>query len=908
MNWKRISRILSLAAFGIGLCGFAGWVFGIDAFKRIHPAWVTMKANTALCLILGGAAVAILRDEDCGGLRRRFAQACGIVLVVVGTLTFCENLFGWDFRIDQALFPESQEEAGRSFPGRMGPASALIFMLLGSAILFIDVRTRRGTWVAQSCATAAAVVTFLIFLGYFYNVDLPAALAPYISIALHTVIAFLMLCVALLLARPGRGYAAIFLADNTGGIVARRMLPTALLVPALLGWLFVLGRQAGYYGRGLGEALLAVSITVVFTGMVWWIARAIERSGAKRRAAEEALRNSERELSDFFDHAAVALHWVGPDGAVQRVNDMELAMLGYAREEYIGRHIAEFHVSAPVIEDILTRLSSGETLSEYPAQLRCKDGSVRDVLINSSVYWEDGKFIHTRCFTRDVTEIRRAEAGRAQLAAIVTSSDDAIVSKNLDGIVTSWNAGAEKIFGFRAEEMIGQPILRIIPADLHHEEGGILRRLHAGERIEHFETVRVTRDGRRIDVEVTISPMRDAAGTVIGASKIARDITQRKQGEAELRAAHDAAEAANRAKDQFLAALSHELRTPLTPVLVLAAEMEQSPDLAEAVRHDFAMIRKNVELEARIIDDLLDLTRITHGKLALRFEPVEVHGLIEHALAILCSDRVAKDITVEVALDAAAHHASGDPVRLQQVFWNVLKNAIKFTPNGGRISIRSWNEAGQLRVSTADTGLGITPEEMPGIFTAFAQGRVAASSRFGGLGLGLSIAALLVREHHGRIWAESAGRNRGATFHLELPLAASSATERRITPPVSSGSVRPLRILLVEDHEDTRNVLVRLMTRWGHNVKTAASVAESREAIADGAFDMLFSDVGLPDGTGHEVVAAWRKKSDGPAVAMSGYGMEADLARTQAAGFADHLVKPVSVENLREMFTRFSPS
>ncbi len=790
----------------------------------------------------------------------------------------------------------------------MGVASSLIFMLLGSAILFIDVRTRRGTWVAQGCTTAAAVVTFLIFLAYFYDVEMPARIAPYLSIALHTVIAFLMLCAALVLARSQRGYATIFLAENTGGIVARRMLPTALLVPALLGWLFVLGREAGYYGRGLGEALLAVSITVIFTGLVWWIARALERSDAKRRAAEEGLRNSERELSDFFDHAAVALHWVGPDGSVQRVNDMELAMLGYTREEYIGRHIGEFHVSAPVITDILTRLSSGETLSEYPAQLRCKDGSVRDVLINSSVYWEDGKFIHTRCFTRDVTEIRRAEAERSQLAAIVTSSHDAIVSKNLLGIVTSWNTGAERIFGFRAEEMVGQPILRLIPADLHHEETDILRRLHDGERIEHYETIRVTKGGQRIDVAVTISPMRDATGTIIGASKIARDITQRKKSEAELRAARDAAEAANRAKDEFLAALSHELRTPLTPVLVLAAEMEKSPELPEPVRHDFAMIRKNVELEARIIDDLLDLTRITHGKLALRFEPVEVHGLVEHALAILRSDRVAKAIIVEVALDAAEHHASGDPVRLQQVFWNVLKNAIKFTPQGGRITIRSWNENGQLRLSTADTGIGITPEEMPGLFTAFAQGRVAASSRFGGLGLGLSIAALLVREHSGRIWAESAGRNQGATFHLELPLAESSAAENTIAPPVSSATVRPLRILLVEDHEDTRNVLVRLITRWGHSLKAAASVAEAGEAIAGGVFDMLLSDVGLPDGTGHDVVTAWRGKFDGPAVAMSGFGMEADLARTKAAGFADHLVKPVSVESLRELFTRFSPS
>ena len=782
MNWKRISQTLSLIAAGIGLCGFAGWLFGIDAFKRIHPSWVTMKANTALCLILAGAAVALLRDEHCRSGRRRLAHLFAAIVVIVGVLTFCENIFGWDLGIDQALFTESVAEAGRSFPGRMGPMSAVIFILLGTATLLLDVRVRRDAWPAQFCAAGAAASTFLIFLGYFYNVDLPPALAPYISIALHTVIAFLLLCAALLLTRPDRGFMAVYLANDTGGIVARRMLPTALLVPALLGWLFVLAREAGYYGKGVGIALLAASVTMIFTVLVWWVARALEHTDAQRRAAETA---------------------------------------------------------------------------------------------------------------------------RARLAKIVDSSEDAIVSKSLEGIVTSWNAGAEKLFGFLAQEIIGQSIVRIIPPERHAEEREILLRLRAGEHVEHFDTVRTTKDGRLIDVSVTISPMRDGAGVVVGASKIARDIAHRKQIEADLLAARDAAESANRAKDEFLAALSHELRTPLTPVLMLAGEMERSPDLGESVRADFAMIRKNVELEARIIDDLLDLTRITRGKLALRFETVDVRPLIEHALAILHSDSGAKNITIALEL-TARHEVSGDGVRLQQVFWNVLKNAIKFTPQGGRITIRSWNENACLRVATTDTGLGITAEEMPRIFTAFTQGREASESRFGGLGLGLSISALLVKEHGGRIWAESAGRDQGATFHLELPLAPAAAPSPAPVVPAPASPVESLDILLVEDHEDTRGILQRLMTRWGHRVTSTASVEQARAAIASSEFDLLLSDVGLPDGSGLDVIVAFREKSDAPAVAMSGYGMEADLARTLAAGFAEHIVKPISAERLRELLAKFS--
>lgn len=782
MNWKRISQILSLVVTGIGLCGLAGWMFGIDAFKRIHPDWVTMKANTALGLILAGTAVTLLREENGSALKRRIAHGFAMVIVAIGALTFCEILSGWDFGIDEALFSESPMEAGRSFPGRMGPTSALIFMLLGAAILLLDVRTRRGVWPAQFCAAAAAASTFLIFLGYFYNVELPPELAPYASIALHTVIAFLLLCSALLLARPGRGFVAVFLLDDAGGIVARRMLPTALLAPTLLGWLFVLAREANLYGNGVGIAALAASVTVIFTVLVWWVARALAFADAQRRAVETA---------------------------------------------------------------------------------------------------------------------------RAQLAAIVDSSEDAIMSKNLDDIVTSWNAGAERLFGFSASEMIGQTIAHIIPPDRQEEELGILRRLRAGKHVDHFDTMRTTKDGRLIAVSVTISPMSDGAGTIIGASKIARDITKRKQIEADLLAARDAAESANRAKDEFLAALSHELRTPLTPVLMLAGEMEQSADLPEPVRRDFAMIRKNVELEARIIDDLLDLTRITHGKLALRFETVDVRPLIEHALAILRSDTEVKRITIALDL-AASHEVSGDGVRLQQVFWNVLKNAIKFTPPGGRITIRSWNEGGRLRVATTDTGLGITAEEMPRIFTAFMQGREAAAARFGGLGLGLSITALLVQEHGGKIWAESAGRDQGATFHLELPLAAAASPKARAMPAAAAAVGKGLRILLVEDHEDTRAVLQRLMTRWGHEMTGVASLAQTREALATGTFDLLLSDIGLPDGTGYDVVAVLREKSAIPAVAMSGFGMEADRARALAAGFAEHIVKPITAERLRELLTQFA--
>jgi PAS domain S-box-containing protein len=244
---------------------------------------------------------------------------------------------------------------------------------------------------------------------------------------------------------------------------------------------------------------------------------------------------SERDLRDFFDNASVGLHWVGPDGVILAVNQTELEMMGYARDEYVGRHIGEFHVDQPVIEDILARLTRGETLREFPARMRHKNGAIVEVRINSNVLFENGNFIHTRCFTRDVTELTRAFEARSRLAAIVESSGDAIISKSLDGQIQTWNAGAERLFGYTAAEAIGRPIAMLIPPDRQSEEPELLARLRRGERIDHFETVRVAKDGRLLEISLSVSPVRNAEGQIVGAAKVARDITEQKRAETALR-------------------------------------------------------------------------------------------------------------------------------------------------------------------------------------------------------------------------------------------------------------------------------------------------------------------------------------------------------------------------------------
>jgi PAS domain S-box-containing protein len=255
----------------------------------------------------------------------------------------------------------------------------------------------------------------------------------------------------------------------------------------------------------------------------------------QQKRAEEHIRRSERELADFFENATIGLHWVGPDGIILQANRAELDLLGYAPEEYIGHHIAEFHADQDVIADILRRLWAGENVRDYEARMRCKDGSIKYVLIDSNVLWEDGQFIHTRCFTRDNTERKLTEEAHLWLAAIVESSDDAIIGMDLDGMITSWNRAAERLYGYTAEEIVGRTTAVLIPPDHPNDFPMIVDRLRRGERIEHYETVRVAKDGRRVDVSLTFSPIRNAAGTIVGASKIVRDITDRKRTEAALR-------------------------------------------------------------------------------------------------------------------------------------------------------------------------------------------------------------------------------------------------------------------------------------------------------------------------------------------------------------------------------------
>jgi len=784
------------------------------------------------------------------------------------------------------------------------------------------------------------------------------------------------------------------------------------------------------------------------------------------------------ELRDFLDHALDGMHWVAGDGTILWANAAELELLGYTAAEYIGHHIAEFHVDRPVIDDLLARLWRNETLHHYEARMRCKDGSIRHVQINTSVLWRDGKFVHTRCVTRDITQQKCVEAERERLlrqltlersvigilaerrpfptvtadvlrtmvesgswtvgafwlvddgnrslrcvdfwcapgtkvatfeggtrdtsfgagvglpgriwqsnapcwiehladddnfprfpiaqqiglqsaigvpvrargrvvgvleffsedarprdedivhlfesvavqighfverrdidevrdrlAAIVDSSDDAIVSKTLDGVITSWNRGAEAMFGYAADEVIGRSIYLIVPPDRHHEEENVLARLRRGEKIDHYETERLARDGRRLNISLTVSPVRDADGRIVGASKVARDVTAQRRAIQEIDSARRAAEAANRTKDEFLAMLGHELRNPLAPILTALQLMQLRGD--DATVKERAVIDRQVRHLVRLVDDLLDVSRIARGKIVLKEEPIELAEVVARAIEIASPLLEERQHHLTLSVSRTGLLIRGDATRLAQAVMNVLTNAAKYTPVAGHIDVRAFRQGDEVVLSVKDDGVGISTSLLPNVFDLFVQESQNVDRSRGGLGLGLTIVRNLVQLHGGSVEAHSDGPGTGSEFLIRLPaLVPSGAHAVPKSEPVLGPRRRPLSVLVVDDNADAAAMIAHALAARGDVTRVALDGPSALAIAAQFHADVALLDLGLPVMDGYELAGHLRLATTYRPpilVAISGYGQETDRERSRAAGFNAHLVKPVDLTVLNTL-------
>jgi PAS domain S-box-containing protein len=465
------------------------------------------------------------------------------------------------------------------------------------------------------------------------------------------------------------------------------------------------------------------------------------------------------------------------------------------------------------------------------------------------------------------------------------------------------------MFGYTAEEMIGQSIALLFPSDRLEEEAEIIGRISKGERVSHFETVRVRKDGTPLDVSLTISPIRDDTGKIVGASKIVRDITEQKRALKELAETHEELKRADRLKVEFLATLSHELRTPLTAILgwIQILKTDATPtDVAEGVQ----VIERDVRLQAQLIEDLLDMSRIEAGKVSLDVQHLDLASVVDAAIETVRPTAVSKQIRVTCAFASVDGMVLGDRNRLQQIVWNLLSNAIKFTPKDGKIHVGIQRVNSHVEILVTDSGEGISLEFLPHVFDRFRQANSSTTRKKGGLGLGLAIAKHLTELHGGSLSASSGGPGSGATFTVHLPLVSAQrrsefeAREARgvaVDEATPEGDLSGIKVLTVDDDPDSLQIIERILQKSGALVRTARSMQEALTAFSEFLPDILLSDVGMPEHDGYELIQRLREMPQGkgvPAVALTALARQQDRTRALRAGFQMHVAKPVDAEEL----------
>jgi PAS domain S-box-containing protein len=642
-----------------------------------------------------------------------------------------------------------------------------------------------------------------------------------------------------------------------------------------------------------------------------------ERWARPRQAAHRPGRTSPARAGDewyeaIFRAAAVGIVISDPERRIIEVNPALCELLGYSAEELCGTTGEELtHAD----DRAATRTATTALLAGEVAKFTLEKRYVRK---DRSLIWcrasvtavrgPDGQVQQLVGVIEETGARKVAEEARNRLASVVESSDDAVISKTLEGVITSWNRAAERIFGYTAAEAIGQPVTILIPPDHLDEEPSILERLKRGERIDHYQTVRMRKDGTRLDVSLTVSPIRDGDGTIIGASKISRDISPQKHIERELAGHAGELERLNaalrendRRKDEFLAVLAHELRNPLAPIRQ-AALISKAPNASDAQKrwsHD--VISRQVQHMSLLLDDLLDVSRITRGTLELRPEPMDLAAVVDAAVETARPLIDAKGHALTVSLPAEPLRLIADPLRLAQVLSNLLTNAAKYTDAHGRIRLSAGCADGSLTITVADSGIGIPADALEEVFAMFSQVKTAQDRSDGGLGIGLALAKGLVELHGGRLTVKSAGLGRGSEFSVQLPLREHGSRRGPAAAPAAAATGTGKRVLIADDNRDAAASLAICLEIDGHEVAVVHDGDAALAAFDARRPDAVLLDIGMPGLDGYDVARRMRAAGapgELTLIAITGWGQASDKAAALRAGFDHHFTKPVEPEQL----------
>jgi PAS domain S-box-containing protein len=631
------------------------------------------------------------------------------------------------------------------------------------------------------------------------------------------------------------------------------------------------------------------------------------------------LRRSARVLNEQREWFRVTLQSIG-DAVIATDAQGRVTFMNPVAEELCGWKLSD--AAGLLLESVFVIAREGtKDPVENPVQKVLRKGAVvglanhtsliarggEEIPIDDSgapIKTQDGAISGVVLIFRDISDRRRAEADHARLAAIVESSNDAIIGKTLDGVITSWNRGAQRLLGYTSAEVVGRPITLMVPPDRLEEETQIRARVARGERAEYFDSIRVGKDERRIEVSLVVSPIRDQSGTIVGASTIARDITDRNRLEGELRRQTDELREASRRKDEFLAMLAHELRNPLASIHSAVALMSLSgaEDNAQWSR---GVIVKNVKHLARLIDDLLDVSRISHGKIELRKQPVDLAPLCDQVVETIQPRVQERNQELHVTVPRGSLWLEADSTRLVQVLWNLLANASQYSGDGSQIWLSAEKSGSSVVISVRDNGAGMSPDLLPHAFDLFTQGDRSLARTEGGLGIGLTMVKMLTELHGGTVTAARTSSAGGCEFVVHLPAAIGlTASDRPSPAPLPEHRRRCNRILVVDDNVDLVHSMADLLSHFGYEVSAAYDGVSAIEVARLHHPDVVLLDIGLPGMDGYEVARRLRceeNSQEAMIIAITGYGQEEDSRKSRDAGFNHHLVKPVDYEILKSL-------
>ncbi len=904
----QIAAALGVYAFAGGLASLSGWVFDVRRLTDWYDKTISIQPNTAVVTIAAALALLLLLKE-----KRRAVMWLGMAAALIGAATLFEQLTDIDLGIDTLLiFDRPWGGMATTSPGRMGTPGATCWTLLGISLVLA---VRGGTWrrVAPILAIVVAGVSGMSLTGYLYGADMLYSLPRYTAIALQTATFLFALAIGVVAAVPDRDPMRTLLDDTSAGYIARRALPLAIAVPLFLGFLRIRGQQMGLYDLAMGSAMLVLLLVLMICGVLWWAVHTVGLRERRLIAANEARDRADADRHASESRVVATLNGItdgfitlSSDWRYTYANDEAVRMLQMSRSDLLGQSVWELfpELEGTAFQSALLKAAAERVVTEI-----ADTAPVRGRWYVNRVHPTDDNSISI--YFRDVTEQRdadarafRSEQQARTLINVLPGSAAFVVDRELRYTL----AGGEALHatGMRPEDVVGKRIEQVLDADMIATHEPHFRKALSGSPFSHEHD----RDGRSYISRGV--PLRTESGEVYAAVVVSHDITERKRAEEALRNA-------DRRKDDFLAILAHELRNPLAPIANALEIIKWAEGNAALIQQQCAMMDRQLQQMVRLIDDLMDVGRITRNKLQLRKAPVNLASILRHSIEACRPLIDLGSHPVELKMPAETVMLDGDGPRLTQVFGNLITNACKYSEPGDAITIVAEHEGDDVVVCVADNGVGIAKEMLEIVFEPFTQLDHSVERARGGLGIGLSLVKQLVALHGGSVRAESEGLGRGTRFVVRLPalIQAAQAPTRHLASNGSHDIVLPnasfaeitttpdaRRILVVDDNRDAANSLATLLRLRGHDTSIAHDGAEAVERAKVYQPHVVLLDIGMPLMNGYEACRAIRQQESATRctmIALTGWGQEADRQKSKEAGFDGHLVKPIDFGDLVAM-------